>query len=186
MTLARRTLAGAPAALPLLLSGLLVLIAGLSPHATAAVRDLPATVSTAQHNTLTASHTESGTRPEARTAAPTGAQKLPEHAPRAGTRAVQLNGQPAAGAVGTGRADAGQSCRNHDPVHGPPHLSHLRLRGAVTDKRPVPGPDGVIPPHLDGHRALVLDRPHGFDARPRCLTRRTAAQTSALLRVFRC
>lgn len=181
VTLAR-TLTRASAVLSCLLAGLVVLIAGLSPHATASAHpDAHARTDTAPRaiGALAEGTFTGGTRPQGRVAAAAAAHDTPR------TTAARA-AAPGNAAIGAERAGTGQACQNHDPVQVPLHVSHLRLRGVATDNRPLHGPDCVLAPHLDGTHALTLHRPHGFDARPRCLTRRTAAQTTALLQVFRC
>ncbi|MEU6040239.1 hypothetical protein ABZ801_33020 [Actinomadura sp. NPDC047616] len=185
MTLAR-TLTRASAVLSCLLAVLMVLIAGLSPHATASAHPATHTRADTAHAAPRATDTRitdtqasdaqaSDTRVQERVTASAPSRKAPSAAAK-----------PAGTAAMAERVGAGQSCQNHEPVQGPLHVSHLRLRGIATDNRPLHGPDCVLVPHLDGNLTLTVHRPHGFDARPRCLTRRTAAQISTLLQVFRC
>ncbi|GLZ11839.1 hypothetical protein Acsp04_20740 [Actinomadura sp. NBRC 104425] len=190
MTLAR-TLTRASAVLSCLLAGLVVLIAGLSPHATASAHpDAHARADTAHAAPRAIGTLADGTRPHGRATASTAVSAAVSNAMSTAVSAAvhdtPRTAAPGNAAIGADRADAGQSCRNHEPVQVPLHVSHLRLRGIATDNRPLHGPDYVLAPHLDGTLTPTDHRPHGFDARPRCLTRRTAAQTSALLQVFRC
>ncbi|GAA4070688.1 hypothetical protein [Actinomadura miaoliensis] len=215
MTLAR-TLTRASAVLSCLLAVLMVLIAGLSPHATASAHPATHTRADTAHAAPRATDTRitdtrasdtqasdtqaSDTQASDTQASDTQASDTQASDTQASDTRVQERvtasapsrkapsaaAKPAGTAAMAERVGAGQSCQNHEPVQGPLHVSHLRLRGIATDNRPLHGPDCVLVPHLDGNLTLTVHRPHGFDARPRCLTRRTAAQTSTLLQVFRC
>ncbi|MFF5261476.1 hypothetical protein ACFY4C_21235 [Actinomadura viridis] len=77
------------------------------------------------------------------------------------------------------------SCQEREPPRDVGH-SHLRLRCAFADTRPLKTPDGSSQLYLDHRRARAATDPRGHDGRPRASRIRAVGDTRALLQVLRC
>ncbi|GAA3937004.1 hypothetical protein GCM10023085_17990 [Actinomadura viridis] len=78
------------------------------------------------------------------------------------------------------------ACQEREPPRDGVGHSHLRLRCAFADTRPLKTPDGAAQLYLDHRRARAATDPRGHDGRPRANRIRAVGDTRALLQVLRC